>query len=107
MRSRWHHRPSLPNRPDFALAHVWRGSALDSSRIRSSPAIHDPGFDLRQIPNNASWRQVEAPGKLATLLHFVDGRISEWHDPTLLGPPNCPFDLMLSNHFDHPLEIGR
>ncbi|OMG05124.1 hypothetical protein LN96_10650 [Xanthomonas citri pv. citri] len=43
-------------------------------------AAFDPGLDFFQIPDHAARRQPEASGKLAALLHFVDGCLRQWHD---------------------------
>ena len=48
------------------------------------PPLLEPCFDLVRIPDNAPRRKVEAPRKVASLLHLVDGAVGKRRDKAQL-----------------------
>src|SRR4051794_40002064 len=71
----------LPHPPRLALPHVWPGSRSHRTGLERHSTLFDPGLHFGQVPDDAAWSQIEAPGKLALLLELVDGRVAERHDP--------------------------
>ncbi|KVN38423.1 hypothetical protein WT11_05820 [Burkholderia stagnalis] len=53
---------------------------LRDAAARGLLAVLDPSFHFGQVPHDAARRQIEAPWKLATALHFVDRRFGQGDD---------------------------
>lgn len=66
---------------------IWLGS----TGARSLLAFLDPCFNLGEVPHHAARRQVEAPGKFAAALHFVDCCFGQGDDlPQLMATDRAP-----------------
>ena len=76
------------NRAVPAQPHVRAGGCVGLFRSGGLLTAFDPGFDFFQIPDHAARCQPKAQGKLAALLHFVDGCFRQGHDLTQLASAN-------------------
>jgi len=74
--------------------HVWMRRPLDCRSASLGEPLRDPGFDFYQVPDDTPGCQRDALWKLAALLHFIDGRVGQWHDlPELVAADHAPFKI--------------
>jgi hypothetical protein len=58
--------------------------------------LFKPGFDLCGVPRHASWCQIKPTRELTSLLHFIDGRVSQRHHLPELTAANSALEKIWS-----------
>ena len=71
--------------------YVRRRSNADKPCVGIFAALFDPDFHLREVPDNAAGCKIEATGKFAAALHFVNRGVCKRYDQSEFLSAQHPF----------------